>query len=350
MKTTTKYNSDQSRVPVQQARLLLRDSLKKFDLTPADIEEIVDHLICSEILGKPTHGIFRLIGIIRRLLTDEYGTPNWEWISDARLHCAASGHLGYIVAAKTMQKCVERNLDIASGCVLGTISNASHGGRLGHYAAIGAEAGFIGFILTHTHPWVAAPNGKGAVLGSNGLAISMPFTRPPLIIDFTPNAISAGRVRIAAASDILLPGGVALSNDGQLTQDAKKVLEGGAILTAGEHKGYLVSLIINILAVMAGGAGIPQTPTGYGYLLGVISPDMLGFADYKGRVQELVNGILASGDVHSPGIKYSSLRERLMSEDTEIKLPRKLYEIVETIASLSDRYAVATLLANLQEW
>jgi uncharacterized oxidoreductase len=98
--------------------------------------------------------------------------------------------------------------------------------------------------------------GRQRALGTNPLAFSIPAgDRPSIVADFSTSATAEGRVRVYRHAGRPLPEGWLLDGDGHPTTDPEDLYAGGAILPAGEHKGFALSLMVEILGGVLAGAG-----------------------------------------------------------------------------------------------
>jgi LDH2 family malate/lactate/ureidoglycolate dehydrogenase len=131
------------------------------------------------------------------------------------------------------------------------VTNIHHVGRLGEFVAMASEEKMIGIMFVNgSRPGgLVAPFGaRQRMLGTNPLAFSIPAgSYPPLLADFATSTVAEGKVRIANRKGEKVPIGWLLTRDGKPTDDLKDLYDGGAITTFGEHKGYAISLLIEVL-------------------------------------------------------------------------------------------------------
>ncbi len=70
----------------------------------------------------------------------------------------------------------------------------------------------------------------------------------PVVVDFATSKIAGGWVYAARSADARLPDDCLIDRDGNPTNDPEDYFNGGAILPAGEHKGYSLALIGELFA------------------------------------------------------------------------------------------------------
>src|SRR5581483_5718043 len=78
---------------------------------------------------------------------------------------------------------------------------------------------------------------------------------------FSTAAVAEGKVRVALAKGEKIPPTWVVDRDGKPTTDPAKLYDGGALLTFGEHKGFALALLAEVLAGIVSGADVPSFPT-----------------------------------------------------------------------------------------
>lgn len=144
-------------------------------------------------------------------------------------------------------------------------------------------------------PAVAAFGGKDRLFGTNPLAVGIPSNDVPVVIDLATAASAEGKLRVARANGSKIPLGTVIDKDGNESTNPDDFYTGGAILPFGGHKGYCVSLMIELL----GGALSGNHPSmnagyshGYGTVLIAIDPDkFFGTGFFKDEISEATKAI-----------------------------------------------------------
>jgi LDH2 family malate/lactate/ureidoglycolate dehydrogenase len=185
-----------------------------------------------------------------------------------------------------------------------------------------ARAGLVAIHTASSSKLVAPPGGAKAVLGTNPLAIAVPSSRGPIVLDFGTSAYMMTEVMLRERLGELLPEGVAIAPDGTPTRDAA-LARAGALLPFGGYKGFGLALMIQALGLLAG-AGSEQE-SDYGYLFIAFRPDLIGPADvFHARVTELIDRIKATPrqagveEIRIPSERAFRSRERLSREGLTI--------------------------------
>jgi delta1-piperideine-2-carboxylate reductase len=262
--------------------------------------------------GSLSHGIFRIPGYVNSLRSgwvdgkavpaiEEHG-PNFLRI-DARNGFAQ-------VALDAARSRVER-MAADTGAAVAAIRNSNHFSALWPDLEHFAAKGLVALSLVSGLACVVPPGGTAPVFGTNPIAFATPVAgAPPLIFDFATSAMSNGDLRIAARAGHRVPLGTGIDGAGNLSDDPRAILQGGALLPFGGHKGAALSLMVEILAsAFTGGqfsaevdfsshpgAETPRT----GQLLIVLDPARGGNAPFAARVAGLIETIRRSGEVRLP--------------------------------------------------
>ena len=142
------------------------------------------------------------------------------------------------------------------------LRNAHHIGRIGTYGEMCAGAGLVSlhFVnITDQRPAVAPWRGRDGRFGTNPFCIALPGPAPerPIIADMATSRIAMGKVRVARNKGQQIAAETLLDPDGEPTTDPNVMYHRprGALLTFGEHKGYALAFICEMLAGAVTGSG-----------------------------------------------------------------------------------------------
>ena len=135
-------------------------------------------------------------------------------------------------------------------------------------------------------PW----QGKEGRVGTNPICVAIPGTKdtPPVILDMATSRIAIGKVRVAYNQQKPVVDGALITAEGKPTTDPSVLYEDprGAVQPFGEHKGYALALIAELLAGAVVGASTiqPANPRDRGILNGmltvVINPERMASASF----------------------------------------------------------------------
>jgi len=210
--------------------------------------------------------------------------------------------LGQAVAWEAIDTCMK--LADTYGCGTVSIDNAFHYLWGGGYVMEAAKRGYIAYTnCTASLAEVVPFRGKHPTLGTNPHSWGFPTTDAvgfPIVIDWATSVIAMGRVQQLKREGKPLPPNAAVDKDGLPTTDPDKAV---SLLPFGDHKGYGLSLINEIVAGFIGGslptirsrAPVSGEKQNCAFFFQVIHPEaMSGGAFAKGRSQaENVKAVLA---------------------------------------------------------
>ncbi len=233
---------------------------------PSDEAPIVaELLVASNLAGHDSHGVIRIpqyIGLIESGLIQP-GAP-MEIESESASHALINGNwgFGHVIAQKAMVLAIEKAKSSTVSAI--SIHNCNHIGRIGSYPMLAAEAGMVGITMVNAGGaalYVAPFGGRDGRLATNPIAIASPTRNGhPILLDITSSVVAQGKIRVALNRGESVPLGWLVNSDGEPTEDPRDLMASppGALLPLGGivgHKGYALSLMIDILGGALSGAG-----------------------------------------------------------------------------------------------
>jgi hydroxycarboxylate dehydrogenase B len=224
---------------------------------------IAGHLVEANLKGHDSHGVGMIPSYLRNLGGGKV-KPNepGRVASDTGSIIVYDGERGYgqIVARNATLLGIDRAKQ--AGVAVVALRNAHHIGRVGTYGEMCAAAGLLSlhFVnITDQRPAVAPWRGGDARFGTNPLCISLPGPAPerPIIADMATSRIAMGKVRVARNKGEEIAPDTLLDSDGKPTTDPNVMYRRprGALFTFGEHKGYALAFICEMLAGAVTGSG-----------------------------------------------------------------------------------------------
>ena len=236
--------------------------------SPQEAAAVAENLVDANLKGHDSHGV----GLIPRYIAHAHDGrltvgAKASVVSDTGSYLLLDGNMGYgqTVGAETMALAIEKAK--AHGIAVVGLRNVHHLGRIGAWAELGAGAGFISihFVNAHGHePLVAPFGGYDARYSTNPFCTALPATpeNPMMVLDMATSRIAQGKVRVAHYKGVPTPDGALVGADGLATTDPSVMFEEpkGAILSFGEHKGYGLALLCEIMAgaLTGGGTARPE--------------------------------------------------------------------------------------------
>jgi LDH2 family malate/lactate/ureidoglycolate dehydrogenase len=138
-----------------------------------------------------------------------------------------------------------------------SVMRCNHIGRLGEYTELAARQGLVAFMVGASFGRGAtAPHGGAArVLGTNPLSVAVPAGETgPVVVDFATSATAEGKLSVARSKGQQVAPGILLDKDGNPSTDPDDYYRGGTMLPFGGHKGYGLSVIVDLLGRYLSGA------------------------------------------------------------------------------------------------
>jgi uncharacterized oxidoreductase len=224
--------------------------------TPADIAALMaESLVGANLAGHDSHGVIHIPGYVEAIRSGGI-------VPDARPEVIDEGpgivqlDGGWGFGQYTAYVCMEQAIKKAkqNQIALVTVIRVGHIGRVGQWVEQAAQAGVIGMagVSFGNGPFAATPfGGAGKVLSTNPLAIGMPLPgSAPFVSDFATTAVAEGKLRVAKAKGIPVPDGWIVDAAGRPTNDVSEFYDrGGMLQMMGRHKGYALSLAVELLSI-----------------------------------------------------------------------------------------------------
>lgn len=297
----------------------------------------------AEAAGSYSHGVFRMDGYVSTLRSewaDGAAEPVIDTPAPSFLRVDAANGFAQPALAAARPQFVE--MIRTNGIAALAIRHSHHFGALWPDVEPFAAEGLIALSLVNSFACVVPYGGKRPLLGTNPIAFAAPVDGgDPLVFDFATTVMAHGDVQIAAREGHALPEGVGVDAMGAPTRDPEDILDGGALLPFGGHKGSALSIMIELLAAgLTGGnfsfefdwSGHPgaQTPRTGQILIG-IDPAHAGAESFGCRSRNLIDAMAASGYASYPGARRAALRRDGAGE--RIPLSPEIYEKLQGYAT-----------------
>lgn len=285
---------------------------KKIGVPEDDCRVIAKMLVNTEKRGVVTHGLARLASWYARpvMAGNINGKAVVKVLSETASAASMDGDkgLGFVVGSKAMNLAMQKAK--ATGIGIVNVRNVGHFGAALNYPLIAAENDMIGFCMTNTPPWMAAPGTGTAAIGTNPMSFAAPAgDKADFLLDMSSTVVAAAK---AHRLDIDIPEGWFIDKQGSSVTEHSKVKPGEASLLPlggdpahGSFKGYGLGIMIEILTAILSG-----TSCG---LLHFGNADRSGFSSLFGAI-----------DIESflPLERFKKLMDEMI--DTFENLPNKL--------------------------
>ncbi|MDC0596903.1 Ldh family oxidoreductase [Candidatus Pseudothioglobus singularis] len=239
-------------------KILIRSGIPENDAVVAS-----NVLIEADLRGYSSHGVARLPVYLELI---ENGRINKSPLvhESKRTKNKAVGNvngdngLGLIVAHRSMEIAIKKAKSHGIGCV--AVSHSNHYGIAQYASLMATKKNMVGISMTNTSACVSHNNGKGRLLGTNPMAITLPYKNKPFISDFSSPVVSYGKLQIAQFENKNIPDGWAIDSNGNNSNDPYIIEKSGTLLPLGsdvghsDYKGMCLGVSIDALCSLLSGA------------------------------------------------------------------------------------------------
>jgi L-2-hydroxycarboxylate dehydrogenase (NAD+) len=335
-------------VPVEQVRELAEGILTAHGV-PADHARTQASLFLeAEMRAIPSHGLLRLRRVIERIhagLSVPGAAGKQIWTARSFLSVDGMRGLGPVVAMAALDAIMPRARE--DGIAIAAIRNTNHLGALAYYAEHVASLGLTCIALTISEALVHPFGGRKAMIGTNPIAIGVPASPHPMVLDMATGLVSMGKIHDHANRGAPIPVGWALDENGDPTTDAAAAKK-GAIAPFGGPKGYALGIAFEVLVASLAASAIGTDVKGTldsvevsnkGDLFIVIAPPHAQGA--KALVSEYLDSIRAAAPadpahpVLAPGDRAH--KARTQSEKRGVYLDDGLWADLQKLAAESQK-------------
>jgi LDH2 family malate/lactate/ureidoglycolate dehydrogenase len=322
-------------------------------------------LLSADLRGIDSHGIARLVGYVRLWEAGRINaTPNIKIVHETPSTAVVDGDkgLGLVVAPKAMQIAIEKAKLVGTGWV--SVKNSNHFGIAGYHAMMALSQDMIGMAMTNASALVAPTYSVEKMLGTNPIAVAVPAgNEAPFVADFATTTAANGKLEIAQRKNESIPTGWAQDGEGNKSNDAHILKQGGALLPLGSekelgsHKGYALGSIVDIFSAVLSGASFgpwaPPFPAyiplpdnmpgeGLGHFLGAMRIDAFRPAsDFKINMDIWLNRFRNAQPVQGQKRVYVAGDIEREMEGVRMKLGIPLVnDVVKDLNELSDKFGM----------
>lgn len=326
-------------VPISELKAKMTDILSKRGYAKDDTPFIIDMYLGGEVIGHTTHGLASFPGFVNQ---DFSGLPEPEVIKDTRalFMIDAKSNSGNIVGRRAADEAIKRAKSEGVGVAI--IKNMDVLLRPGGVAQYIAEQGFMGIVMESGGAAnIAPPGGYDPVIGTNPIAYGIPMEGAPLVVDMAMSKRAWGNVRLAKKYGKDLPEDTFYNDKGEVTLNPE---DAHSVMAAGEHKGFALALLIEILCGSALGMDMMvsskaqntfgnKLPERGAYILVTDPSQTSGAGTFVQENTALIKNIKATRAVPGQAIRIpgDSAKSRQATAEAEdsLELPDELWEEIK---------------------
>ncbi|MCX7928342.1 MAG: Ldh family oxidoreductase [Patescibacteria group bacterium] len=279
------------KVKIEELRLRLIAYLRKLDIKEEDASFLADCYIDSEITGRESHGVWKLLWE-SQYFKEKLGEPKIEKEFKATIFLNGNKQIGDLAIRNAIFLSINKAREY--GISLVSIYNIQRIGSLRPLVKLFSSANYIGLLMNSSEAVVSPAVGYKGITGTNPLAAFIPGERP-LVIDYATSKKAMANTWLACKLRENLPEETFLDDKGSYTvlPESAKYVE-----VFGGRKGFALSVLIEILTsgLTIGRSSVSKkSKYDLGYLILCINPyGFLMFDNLMKSVQDLRNSFSES--------------------------------------------------------
>ncbi|MCK5080969.1 MAG: Ldh family oxidoreductase [Candidatus Moranbacteria bacterium] len=317
------------KVKTQKLRDKVLEGVEKLGYEGDDAQKIAEVLLYAQMRDN-NQGIAKIAtgGVPKASDVEKFRV-----VSENKCGALVSGGHSMASTAKASEMAVDLVSKHGVG-IVGLNHTHSSSGAIGYFSKQIAKAGFIGLVCVGNGSFAfVAPSGSAEPkLGTNPLSYAFPYNGGEVVFDNATAAMAYFGIIEAKLKGEKLPEGIGFDKDGNPSTNSADVLD-GSVSTFAKHKGFGLSLLVQLLGGPFSMAGIPgfNEDDGAGTFVMAIDPGLLaGKEEFMKRSTELVESMKSakpfSGQkVYLPG-EQGDAKTREVEETGEIEIADAIWE------------------------
>ncbi|MDZ7876580.1 MAG: Ldh family oxidoreductase [Saprospiraceae bacterium] len=330
--------------------------LKKAGLSKKAADIVAKTLIESDLLGHTTHGLALLEAYVKDIEGGNMATKG-KPICLNKKGAMEVWNGQYLAGPYLIELAIERAIKRVKryGTYTIAIQKSHHIACLAAYLEVVARQNLM-IYLSCADPrikTIAPFGGKTPVYSPNPIAIGIPTSTDPIIIDVSTSATANGIVNQKYALGEKLPHAWLLGNDGEPTDDPTTFFQSPAstILPLGGmdsgYKGFGFGIMVEAMTNALGGFGRAEQPKNWGasVFLQIIDPSVFGGLEpFLTEVDFFKNAALqsvpldASKPVRLPGSRGLELKKQQLENGVNLS-----ETILASLKRLGEKYKITVI-------
>lgn len=332
------------KVPLDRLRAFIYETLCAAGLQASDAEVVADVYFRATLRGVGHHDIYDLPSRLKALATGAAKPrPAIGLLHkfNALENYDGDNGLGELCSSFLMERAMRLADEFGIGFC--AVRHSNHFLSAAPYLERATEAGYLGLIFSRTFPVMGAPGTAKRVIGNGPLGYAAPTGGDyPLMLDICLAYASYGKLEELIERGERVPAHWGYDAAGLPTTDPAAIKNGGSPTPIGEHKGFGLSMLVEILtAVLAEGPLIDE-PSPYH------TPDPRAGLHSQAAIVIRPEGFMGAGRFQE---RTADMLARLAAEDPAVQIPGRRSAQVRA-AMLRDGAVElrADLVDRLNEW
>lgn len=327
------------KIKVSELKKLTHKTLIKQGYNEKEAIIIADVLLYAQLRGN-NQGVVKLIG--RGIPKNPESRPI-KIVKNTKLSTLFDGgqNMGMLVVKKALDTAITKAKQHGFA-ISGTHNTSSSTGAIGYWAKKIAEKNLIGFVFAGSPETVAMHGSYEPIFGTNPLAIGIPTTKDPIVLDMATAAMAWFGLVEAKTANRKIPADVAYDKNGKLTTDPTLAMEGAIRPFDRSYKSAGLSMIVEILTGPLVGAtfvGIGKT-NNWGNLIIALDPNLLtNPAEFRKNMTQLAHKVKSTKklpgvkEIYLPGERGNKLTKQHVAKN-EIEIEKNLFQELKKAAGI----------------
>lgn len=311
------------KISLKELEALTTRAIKNFGYDDTETATIRDMLLYAQLRGN-NQGVVKLIG--KGIPKDPNAldiTIEKETALSAKIN--GNQNQAMVVLKKALEVALEKAEANGIG-IAGTFNTSTSSGAIGYAASEIAKRDMVGLVFASGPPRMATAGSYQPIFGTNPLAIGVPATPGPVILDMSTASMAFYGLIEAQTAGKSIPEDVAYDQDGNPTTDPAMAMKGALRSFDRGYKGAGLAMIVEILAgplVGAACAGFGDPVKNWGHLVLAIDPGLFGDREeFINNVTTLIGKVKATkrlpgvDEIFVPGERGNRQTARILESGT----------------------------------
>ncbi|SEQ71360.1 MULTISPECIES: Ldh family oxidoreductase [Pseudomonas] len=336
---------DTVHLTLDDVRALATRVLQHYGFTAPHVRYVTETLVAGERDGCSSHGLYRLLSCINTFKAGKVSPdaePELHDMAPALVRIDAKGGFSQVAYQMALPHLIQKaeTLGIAA---LG-INHCAHFSALWADIEPLTDASLVALACTPSHAWVMPAGGSKPLFGTNPFAFGWPRPgKPAFIFDFATSMVARGEIELHRRAGKPIPEGWGVDAEGRPCTDPATVLDKGAMLTFGGHKGSALAAMVELIAgpliadmtsaeSLAFDNGARVTSMGGELIIAIDPQRFLGeqAETELARAEKLFESMVAQG-ARLPSQRRYQAREKSLREG--VWIPKALYNDIQALLS-----------------
>lgn len=331
-------------IPSTELTQLAQEIIQSLGTPLEQAQVVATSLVEANLVGHDSHGVLRLVpyaAYVQQRLIRPAAQPVITTRRKAVVQVDGRWSWGQLGAQLATRSAIAQAQETGLGSA--TLDRCAHVGRMGEYVAMIAAEDMIGMAICNHQPAVAPFGGRERRMGTNPIAWGIPRGPglEPILVDFATASVAEGKLKVARSKGEQVAPGLIIDREGRATQNPEDFYKGGALLPFGGHKGYGLSLVVELLSGILSGAGPSILPTFQGangtMILAMEIEAFVSLATFYQQVNDFCAQIKSSlpadgfDEIMLPG--EPEIRARAERQANGIPIPESVWADLQILAA-----------------